>query len=100
MGKPLRFILTTRQAHESKQTEASADGFDFDKLLADKGFDSDRFRAGIATAWRRRASTAACIFVLNRPRERPIASWIGAGAIGFRGRPPADIAPLNRAADS
>jgi transposase len=26
------------------------DGFDFDKLLADKGFDSDRFRAVIATA--------------------------------------------------
>ena len=50
LGKPLRFILTAGQAHESKQAEALIDGFDFDKLLGDKGFDSDRFRATIATA--------------------------------------------------
>ena len=50
LGNPLRFILTAGQAHESKQAEALIDGFDFDKLLGDKGFDSDRFRASIATA--------------------------------------------------
>lgn len=48
LGNPLRFILTAGQAHESKQAEALIDGFDFDKLLGDKGFDSDRFRAAIA----------------------------------------------------
>jgi transposase len=50
LGNPLRFILTPGQAHESKQAETLIDGFDFDKLLADKGFDSDRFRAVIAAA--------------------------------------------------
>jgi transposase len=49
LGNPLRFILTAGQAHESKQAEALIDGFDFDKLLADKGFDSDWFRAEIAS---------------------------------------------------
>jgi transposase len=48
LGNPLRFILTGGQVHDSKQAEALIDGFDFDKLLADKGFDSDRFRAAIA----------------------------------------------------
>jgi len=48
LGNPLRFILTGGQVHDSKQAEALIDGFDFDKLLADKAFDSDRFRAVIA----------------------------------------------------
>ena len=30
-------------------SEDLIEGFDFDKLLADKGYDSDRFRAAIAT---------------------------------------------------
>ena len=50
LGNPLRFILTGGQAHESKQAEALIDGFDFDKFLGDKGFDSDRFRATIAAS--------------------------------------------------
>lgn len=50
LGNPLRFILTGGQVHDSKQSEALIDGFDFDKLLADKGYDSDRFRAQIALA--------------------------------------------------
>lgn len=50
LGNPLRFILTGGQAHESRQAEAPIDGFDFDKLLGDKGFDSDRLRARIASA--------------------------------------------------
>jgi transposase len=48
LGNPLRFILTGGQVHDSKQAEALIDGFDFDKALADKGYDSDRFRAVIA----------------------------------------------------
>lgn len=50
LGNPLRFILTGGQAHESQQAEGLIEGFDFDKLLGDKGFDSDRFRARIAAA--------------------------------------------------
>jgi transposase len=50
LGNPLRFILTGGQVHDSKQSEALIEGFDFDKLLADKGYDSDRFRATIDAA--------------------------------------------------
>jgi transposase len=50
LGNPLRFILTPGQAHESKQAECLIAGFHFDKLLADKGYDSDHFRAVIAAA--------------------------------------------------
>ena len=50
LGNPLRFILTPGQAHESKQAECLIAGFEFDKLLADKGYDSDHFRAVIAAA--------------------------------------------------
>ena len=50
LGNPLRFILTGGQVHDSKQSEALIEGFDFDKLLADKGYDSDRFRATVAAA--------------------------------------------------
>ncbi len=49
-GNPLRFILTPGQVHDSKQSEALIEGFEFDKVLADKGYDSDRFRAAIAAA--------------------------------------------------
>ena len=48
LGNPLRFILTGGQVHDSKQAETLIEGFDFDKLLADKGYDSNRFRDVIA----------------------------------------------------
>jgi transposase len=50
LGNPLRFILTGGHVHDSKQGEALIEGFDFDHLLADKGYDSDSFRAVIETA--------------------------------------------------
>ncbi len=50
LGLPLRFILTPGNVHDSRQAEALIEGLDFDKLLADKGYDSDRFRAVIAAA--------------------------------------------------
>ena len=46
----MRFILTAGQIHDSRQAEELIEGFDFDKLLADKGYDSDRFRGFIETA--------------------------------------------------
>jgi transposase len=48
LGNPLRFILTGGQVHDSKQAEALIEGFDFEKLLTDKGYDNNRFRAVIA----------------------------------------------------
>lgn len=50
LGLPLRFILTPGNVHDSKQAEVLIEGFDFDKLLADKGYDSDRFRVVIHAA--------------------------------------------------
>ena len=50
LGNPLRFILTGGHVHDSKQAQALIEGFDFDKLLADKGYDSDRFRMAIDAA--------------------------------------------------
>ena len=50
LGNPLRFILTPGQVHDILQAEDLISGLSFDKLLADRGFDSDRFRARIAQA--------------------------------------------------
>ncbi len=50
LGNPVRFILTAGQVHDILQAEDLISGFSFDKLLADKGYDSDRFRARIAQA--------------------------------------------------
>ena len=43
-------ILTAGQAHDIGQAEELISGFRFENLLADKGYDSDRFRARIAEA--------------------------------------------------
>ena len=50
LGNPVRFILTAGQVHDILQAEDLITGLSFDHLLADKGFDSDRFRARIAEA--------------------------------------------------
>lgn len=41
LGNPLRFILTGGQSHDSTQAEALIDGYLFERLLADKSYDSD-----------------------------------------------------------
>jgi transposase len=48
LGNPVRFILTAGQVHDILQAEDLISGFSFEKLLADMGYDSDRFRACIA----------------------------------------------------
>jgi transposase len=48
LGNPVRFILTAGQAHDILQAEDLISGLSFEKLLADMGYDSDRFRACIA----------------------------------------------------
>lgn len=66
LGNPLRFILTAGQVHDIKQAEALIAGLDFDKLLADKGYDSNRFRDVIA------AAGAEAVMPSNRSRSRAI----------------------------
>ena len=48
LGNPVRFILTAGNVNDIVQAEALIRGLSFDKLLADKGYDSDRFRTSIA----------------------------------------------------
>jgi transposase len=48
LGNPVRFILTAGNVNDILQAEDLISGLSFDKLLADKGYDSDRFRASIA----------------------------------------------------
>jgi transposase len=48
LGNPVRFILSPGQVHDILQAEDLISGISFENLLADMGFDSDRFRARIA----------------------------------------------------
>jgi transposase len=50
LGNPVRFILTAGQVNDIVQAENLINGFSLDKLLGDRGFDSDRFRGCIAHA--------------------------------------------------
>lgn len=43
LGNPVRFKLTEGQASEFGQADALIEGFQADYILADKGYDSDRF---------------------------------------------------------
>lgn len=41
LGNPLRFILTGGQRHDCTQAEALIDGYEYERLLADKSYDTD-----------------------------------------------------------
>ena len=43
LGLPLRFLLTGGQRHDSTQAQALLDGFQFEKLLADRGYSAQHF---------------------------------------------------------
>jgi transposase len=43
LGNPVRFILTEGQSSEYDQADALIEGFRADFVLADKGYDSDKF---------------------------------------------------------
>ena len=43
LGNPVRIILTAGQVSEYRQANQLIEGFSFDFLLADKGYDSDSF---------------------------------------------------------
>ena len=43
LGNPLRFILTAGQRHDSTQAEALTAKFEFERIIADKSYDSTDF---------------------------------------------------------
>ena len=50
LGRPLRFILTAGQVHDSKGAPALLDGIDGAGVIADKAYDSNGLREMIAEA--------------------------------------------------
>lgn len=66
LGNPVRFILTAGQVHDIRQAEDLVTGLPFEKLLADKGYDSDAFRTVVANAG------AEAVIPSNRARSRAI----------------------------
>jgi transposase len=66
LGNPLRFILTAGQTHDIRQAEDLISGLSFQKLLADKGYDSNRFRDVIA------AAGAEAVMPSNRSRSQAL----------------------------
>jgi transposase len=47
LGKPVRLLLTAGQTSEYTQAEALIEGFEASYVLADKGYDADRFVSAI-----------------------------------------------------
>jgi transposase len=67
LGRPLRFILTGGQVHESRTAEAMLlDSVEGDAVLADKAYDSDAIRATI------KAARMKVVIPSNRSRKRII----------------------------
>jgi len=62
----LRIILTEGQVHDIRQAEALIEGFACEKVLADKGYDSDKFREVIAS------KGAEAVIPPKRSRKEPI----------------------------
>jgi transposase len=52
LGNPVRLVLTAGQVADICQAVGLIEGFSFENLLADKGYDADRFRASIEDAGR------------------------------------------------
>ena len=55
-GQPVRFILTARQEHDITQAEALMGDAKCERVIADKGYDSDAFReyvgqSGTTSVW-------------------------------------------------
>lgn len=50
LGRPLRFLLTGGEVHESRAAAAMLAGMEGEAVLADKGYDSNAIRASIAAA--------------------------------------------------
>ena len=50
LGRPLRFLLTGGEVHESRTAEAMLDGVEGDAVIADKAYDSNAIRDTVKVA--------------------------------------------------
>ena len=66
-GRPLRFILTAGERHDSLTAKALLDGFDAGAVLADRAYDNNDLRAFIASIG------AEAVIPSTRSRKTPIA---------------------------
>jgi transposase len=66
LGRPLRFILTAGQRHDSLSAKALLDGFQTDAVLADKAYDNNDLRQTIA------GMSAEAVIPSTRSRKSPI----------------------------
>ena len=64
LGRPLRFLLTGGEVHESRTAEAMLDGVDGDAVIADKAYDSNAIRDTI------KAAGMKAVIPSNRSRKR------------------------------
>nr|WP_276202611.1 IS5 family transposase [Marinobacterium rhizophilum] len=68
LGNPVRLLLTPGPASEYGQAEALLDGFTPDRVLADKGYDSD----ALIAAFQRTGANAVIPSRRNRQHPRPL----------------------------
>jgi transposase len=66
LGRPLRFLLTAGQRHDSLTARALLEGFRCDAVLADKAYDNNDLRQTIAE------SGAEAVIPSTRSRKVPI----------------------------
>jgi len=66
LGRPLRFILTAGQRHDSLAAKALLEGFKAEAILADKAYDNNDLRQFIAD------SQAKAVIPSTRSRKVPI----------------------------
>lgn len=66
LGRPLRFILTAGQRHDSLTAKALLDGFTCEAVLADKAYDNNDLRQTIAEM------DAQAVIPSTRSRKVPI----------------------------
>jgi transposase len=72
LGRPLRFILTAGQRHDSLTAKALLDGFKCEAVLADKAYDNNDLRQTIAEM------EAEAVIPSTRSRKVPIPHDAGA----------------------
>jgi transposase len=66
LGRPLRFMLTAGQRHDSLTAQALLDGFQAEAVLADKAYDNNDLRQAIADM------DALAVIPSTRSRKIPI----------------------------
>jgi transposase len=66
LGRPLRFLLTAGQRHDSLTAKALLDGFKAEAVLADKAYDNNDLRQTIA------GMDAEAVIPSSRSRKVPI----------------------------